>query len=84
LGFIGSNLVRYLLNTYPDCTVINLDAVTYAGHPENVADIANNPRYKFVAGRIQDAELVDDILSGRRHGRIDGVLNLAAESHVDR
>jgi dTDP-glucose 4,6-dehydratase len=84
LGFIGSNLVRYLLKTYSDCTVINLDAVTYAGHPENVADIANHPRYKFVGGRIQDAELVDDILSGRRYGRIDGVLNLAAESHVDR
>ncbi|HEY9719904.1 MAG TPA: dTDP-glucose 4,6-dehydratase [Trichormus sp.] len=84
LGFIGSNLVRHLLNNHPGYTIINLDAVTYAGHPENLADIADNPRYKFVHGKIQDAHLVNEIVSGYRFGRIDGIINLAAESHVDR
>ncbi|HEY9683806.1 MAG TPA: dTDP-glucose 4,6-dehydratase [Oculatellaceae cyanobacterium] len=84
LGFIGSNLVRHLLNRYPGYTVINLDAETYAGHHENLADFQNNPRYKFVKGEIQDAKLVDNIVSGRRFGRIHGIINLAAESHVDR
>lgn len=84
LGFIGSNLVRHLLKTYPDYTIINLDAMTYAGHKENLADVADNPRYKFVHGRIEDANLVNSILSGQMFGKIDGVINLAAESHVDR
>lgn len=84
LGFIGSNLVRYLLKAHSDCTVINLDALTYAGHPENLADIASHPRYKFVHGKIQDRALVDELVSGRRFGRVHGVINLAAESHVDR
>ncbi len=84
LGFIGSNLVRHLLNTYPNYTIINLDAATYAGHPENLADVADNPRYKYVHGRIEDAAIVDEIVSGKRFGRIDGIINLAAETHVDR
>jgi dTDP-glucose 4,6-dehydratase len=84
LGFIGSNLVRHLLNAYPNYTIINLDAATYAGHPENLADVADNPRYKYVQGRIEDAAVVDEIVSGKRFGRIDGIINLAAETHVDR
>jgi dTDP-glucose 4,6-dehydratase len=84
LGFIGSNLVRHLLQHYPDYSIINLDAVTYAGHPENLEDIASNPRYKFVKGRIEDSELVNEIVSGRKFGQIDGIINLAAETHVDR
>ncbi len=84
LGFIGSNLVRHFLNTYPNYTVINLDAVTYAGHPENLADVNGNSRYKFVQGKIQDAQLVDELVSGKRFGPINGIINLAAESHVDR
>ena len=84
LGFIGSNLVRYLLNAHPNYTIINLDAVTYAGHPENLADLSDNPRYKFVKGRIEDANLVNEIVSGKRFGQIHGIINLAAESHVDR
>ena len=84
LGFIGSNLVRHLLNRYPSYTVINLDAETYAGHHENLAEFQRDPRYKFVKGEIQDAKLVDEIVSGRRFGRIHGIINLAAESHVDR
>jgi len=84
LGFIGSNLVRHLLSAHPNYSVINLDAVTYAGHPENLADIGSNPRYMFVKGRIEDATVVNDIVSGKRFGTIDGIINLAAESHVDR
>jgi len=84
LGFIGSNLVRHLLSRHSTYSVINLDAVTYAGHHENLAEYAREPRYKFVKGEIQNASLVDDIVSGRRFGRIDGIINLAAESHVDR
>jgi dTDP-glucose 4,6-dehydratase len=84
LGFIGSNLVRHLLSQYPDYRIINLDAETYAGHRENLADIETNPRYIFVKGRIEDKELVDEIVSGRKFGRVDGIINLAAETHVDR
>lgn len=84
LGFIGSNLVRHLLKTYPSYEIINLDAQTYAGHLENLEDVASNPRYRFVKGRIEDAKLVDKLVSGELFGKIDGILNLAAESHVDR
>jgi dTDP-glucose 4,6-dehydratase len=84
LGFIGSNLVRQILNAHPTYTVINLDAVTYAGHPENLEDIANHPRYRFVKGQIEDAAVVNKIVSGEMFGPIDGIINLAAETHVDR
>ena len=84
LGFIGSNLVRYILKNHPSYTVINLDAETYAGHHENLVDIKHLPNYKFVSGRIENVALVDEIVSGKRFGKIDGILNLAAESHVDR
>jgi dTDP-glucose 4,6-dehydratase len=84
LGFIGSNLVRYFLKKYPDYTIVNLDAVTYAGHPENLSEVAENPRYRFVKGSISDTRLVNEIVSGKTFGQIDGILNLAAETHVDR
>ncbi len=84
LGFIGSNLIRHLLKHHPDYTIINLDAMTYAGHVENVQDIASNPHYKFVQGRIEDHDLVHSIVSGEKFGPIDGIINLAAETHVDR
>lgn len=84
LGFIGSNFIRHVLKTRPDCTVINLDAVTYAGHPENLSSTNNNQRYKFVRGRIEDTELVNEIMSGNKFGRIHGIINFAAETHVDR
>ncbi len=84
LGFIGSNLVRHLLKTHPTYSIINIDALTYAGHHENLTDIENDKRYKFVHGKIQDAKLVNAIVSGQLYGRIDGIINLAAESHVDR
>lgn len=84
LGFIGSNLVRYLLETHPDYEIINLDAETYAGHRENLSDVDKNPKYKLVVGRVEDEKLVDEIVSGKKFGAIDGIINLAAESHVDR
>src|SRR5205807_1331780 len=83
-GFIGSNLVKYYLRHYPDIHIVNLDAVTYAGHTENLRDAENNPRYKFVRGRIEDARVVNEIVSGRMFGPIDGIINVAAETHVDR
>jgi dTDP-glucose 4,6-dehydratase len=78
-GFIGSNLVRYLLNVSDDIRVTNLDALTYAGNPASLADVADDPRYTFVHGDICDADLVRDTMAGH-----DAVMHLAAESHVDR
>lgn len=80
-GFIGSNLVRLLLAERPDWRVVNLDKLTYAGNAENLADLAGHPRYRFVRGDVCDGELVAEVF---RAERIDGVLHLAAESHVDR
>jgi dTDP-glucose 4,6-dehydratase len=78
-GFIGSNFIRHILNTYDDYEVVNLDALTYAGNPYNLSDIAENDRYTFIEGRIQDKELVSRIVRD-----VDWVVNFAAESHVDR
>ncbi len=78
-GFIGSNFVRYLLGRYHDYEVVNLDALTYAGNPENLAGLENDPRYTFVHGRIQDPKTASDALRG-----VDRVVHFAAESHVDR
>lgn len=84
LGFIGSNLIRHFLNAHPTYEIINLDAETYAGHKENLEGVASNKNYKFVKGPIENSELVNDIVSGKLFGKIDGIINLAAESHVDR
>jgi dTDP-glucose 4,6-dehydratase len=78
-GFIGSNFVQYILEKYPDYEVANLDALTYAGSLDNLKDVVDNPRHRFVHGRIEDGELVDSLMAG-----IDVVVNFAAESHVDR
>jgi dTDP-glucose 4,6-dehydratase len=80
-GFIGSNLVRLILAERPDWRVVNLDRLTYAGNAENLADLADHPRYRFVRGDIGNGELVGELL---RSERIDAVMHLAAESHVDR
>ncbi len=80
-GFIGANLVRLLLAERPGWRIVNLDKLTYAGNPENLADLAENPRYRFVRADICNGELVADLF---RTERIDGVMHLAAESHVDR
>jgi len=79
-GFIGSNFIRYLLKTYPDYKIINLDKLTYAGNLENLRDIAANNKYSFIRGDIADVSLVEQIFKSG----IDGVVNFAAESHVDR
>ena len=78
-GFIGSNLVRFLLSQRPDYQITNLDALTYAGNPDNLADVAQHPNYRFVHGNILDRALVESLLSD-----CDAILHLAAESHVDR
>lgn len=81
LGFIGSNFIRHMLSTYPDCAIINLDLATYAGNPENLRDIADDPRYRYVYGDICDFALVDSIFA---ENAIDSIVHFAAESHVDR
>jgi len=78
-GFIGSNFVRHILNTYSDYEVINLDKLTYAGNLENLKDVENNPRYSFVKGDIADNQLVDELAQ-----KVDVIVNFAAETHVDR
>ncbi|MGH9788858.1 MAG: GDP-mannose 4,6-dehydratase, partial [Candidatus Acidiferrales bacterium] len=59
-GFIGSNFIRYLLGEHADVQVTNLDALTYAGNLENLADVADNPRYRLIRGDICDAAMVED------------------------
>lgn len=78
-GFIGSHLVRRLLGH--DHTVVNLDALRYSGNLDNLTDIANDPRYIFCHGDICDAKVVAGVLKDHR---IEGVINCAAETHVDR
>lgn len=80
-GFIGCNFVRLLLDTEPDLQIVNLDALTYAGNLASLADCLDSPRHRFVKGSITNAELVRFIL---REYDIEGVINFAAESHVDR
>lgn len=78
-GFIGSNFVRFILRQRPDWRVVNLDALTYSGNPENLADLKGDPRYRFVHGNICDVELVTELVADA-----DAVVHMAAESHVDR
>src|SRR5438309_1297045 len=82
-GFIGSNFIRQrLAEKNPSLTkLVNLDALTYAGNPANLADLAGDPRYVFAHGSIGDAGLVARLLAEHR---IDAIINFAAESHVDR
>lgn len=80
LGFIGSNFIRIALQERPDLEIVNLDAMTYAGNPANVADVEGNPRYRFVKGDIADAAAVRTALDGS----VDAIINFAAETHVDR
>jgi dTDP-glucose 4,6-dehydratase len=78
-GFIGSNFVRYMLGRYPEYRIHVLDALTYAGNRDNLADLAGDHRFKFVHGDIRDAGIVDEVAKSA-----DAILNFAAESHVDR
>lgn len=80
-GFIGSHVVRLFVNKYPEYRIINLDKLTYAGNLANLTDIENSPNYVFVKGDICDFERMQEVFSAYQ---IDGVIHLAAESHVDR
>ncbi len=80
-GFIGSHVVRLFVNKYPDYTITNLDNLTYAGNLRNLDDVAHAPNYRFVKGDICDAPFVHELF---KKNNFDGVIHLAAESHVDR
>jgi len=80
-GFIGAHVVRLFVNNYPNYHIYNLDALTYAGNLENIADIADKPNYTFVKGNIKDIDFINNLF--QKH-KFDGVIHLAAESHVDR
>ena len=80
-GFIGSHVVRRFVKNYPQYQIFNLDALTYAGNLENITDIENEPNYTFVKGDITDERFIDDLFQQQQ---FDGVIHLAAESHVDR
>jgi dTDP-glucose 4,6-dehydratase len=80
-GFIGSHVVRRLINKYPESNIINLDVLTYAGNLENLSDIENSGNYSFVKGDICDRELLRKLFENHN---FDAVVHLAAESHVDR
>jgi dTDP-glucose 4,6-dehydratase len=79
-GFIGANFIRLELEAYPDFEITNLDALTYAGNPDNLAGLDDEPRYRFVQGDIADRPLVMELVAEG----FDAVVNFAAESHVDR
>ena len=80
-GFIGSHVVRLFVNKYPEYNIINLDKLTYAGNLANLKDIENKPNYKFVRMDICDFEAFYQLMQDEK---IDGIIHLAAESHVDR
>jgi len=79
-GFIGSNFILRTLGRREDVALVNLDLLTYAGNPENLASVEGNPRYRFVRGDIADPRVVEDIFAAG----VDRVIHFAAESHVDR
>ena len=80
-GFIGSHVVRLFVNKYPDYKIFNLDKLTYAGNLANLRDIENKPNYEFIKGDIVDSKFIHELFAAKR---FDGVIHLAAESHVDR
>jgi dTDP-glucose 4,6-dehydratase len=78
-GFIGSNFIHFWLKNHQNDSIINLDALTYAGNLDNLNSLRDNSRYQFVQGNITDESLVNDLVS-----KVDLIINFAAESHVDR
>lgn len=80
-GFIGSHVVRRFVQNYPDYHIYNLDALTYAGNLENITDIEHCKNYTFIKGDIVDADFIQNLF---QQYQFDGVIHLAAESHVDR
>jgi dTDP-glucose 4,6-dehydratase len=80
-GFIGSNFVQMVLSEHPDCFIVNLDNLTYAGNLENLTGFLNHPNHQFVKGDICDGKLIEKIID---QYQLDTIINFAAESHVDR
>ena len=80
-GFIGSHVVRLFVNKYPEYKIINLDKLTYAGNLANLKDVEDKPNYKFVKMDICDFDAFYQLMQDEK---IDGIIHLAAESHVDR
>ena len=80
-GFIGSHVVRLFTGKYPDCRILNVDKLTYAGNPANLKDVEDSPNYRFVRADICD---FDTMLGLMESEHVDGIIHLAAESHVDR
>ena len=80
-GFIGSHVVRLFVNKYPDYQICNVDLLTYAGNLENLADVENQPNYRFIRADITDPQAMQQVF---QEVRPDAVIHLAAESHVDR
>ncbi len=79
LGFIGSNFIRHILGKYRNYRIINLDKQTYAGNPDNLKDMENNPNYSYMKG-----DICDPVVAGSVMQKVDTVVHFAAESHVDR
>ncbi|MHC5542021.1 GDP-mannose 4,6-dehydratase, partial [Singulisphaera rosea] len=79
-GFIGANFVRWELGAYPEVSITNLDALTYAGNPDNLEGLEGEARYRFVYGDVADRGLVAALVAEG----FDAIVHLAAESHVDR
>ncbi|MCM3539111.1 dTDP-glucose 4,6-dehydratase [Priestia endophytica] len=80
-GFIGSNFIHYMIETYPEYFIVNYDALTYAGNLDNLKEIHNHDHYTFIKGDINNRKLLDRVVKGHK---IDILVNFAAESHVDR
>jgi dTDP-glucose 4,6-dehydratase len=80
-GFIGSHVVRLMVNKYPDYAIVNLDKLTYAGNLENLKDVESKPNYTFIRGDIVDSDFIQKLFKDHQ---FEGVIHLAAESHVDR
>ncbi|MEJ6981937.1 dTDP-glucose 4,6-dehydratase [Pedobacter sp. P351] len=80
-GFIGSHVIRRFVKSYPDYQIVNLDKLTYAGNLANLKDVEHCPNYQFIKGDIVDADFIDNLFSQED---FEGVIHLAAESHVDR
>jgi len=80
-GFIGSHVIRYFIKKYPDYKIVNIDKLTYAGNLENLTDVEMEPNYEFVKADIVDGDLMQQLFEKYK---FDGIIHLAAESHVDR
>lgn len=80
-GFIGSNFIQYMIETYPEYFIVNYDALTYAGNLDNLKEVHHHEHYTFIKGDINNRELLDRVVKGHK---IDVIVNFAAESHVDR